>query len=102
MRPITVSQTGTGSKVIPVDRFRDSMSLQVVVTGTATWNIKWTADNVYRDAAPYQWNDPPAGALGGSASAVAHLTFPMMALQLNVTAGTGTVEVTVLQAYSES
>lgn len=102
MRPIKVSLTGVGSKVIPVDRFRDSMSVQVTVEGTATWDIKWTADNVYRDAGPYKWNDPPGGALGASADGQAQLTHPMMALQLNVTAGTGTAHLTVLQAYSES
>ena len=102
MRPIKVSQTGVGSKVIPIDRFRDSTSLQVNVTGTATWTIQWTADNVYREEGPYQWNDPPAGALGGSADAAAVLTFPAYALKLEITGGAGSVELTILQAYSES
>jgi hypothetical protein len=102
MRPIKVSQTGEGSKVIPLDRFRDSTTLQVVVEGTVTWNLKWTADNVYRDAAPYQWNDPLGGAFGSSANGNSHLTYPVMALQLNVTAGTGTAALTVLQACSEA
>jgi hypothetical protein len=101
MRPIKVSQTGTGSKVIPVDRFRDTATLQLVVSGTVTWNVKVTADNVYRDPTPYTWFDPPGGAFGSSANGLTVLTLPVMGLQLNVTAGTGTATLTVLQSCSE-
>lgn len=96
-RPTRVSITGTGEKIIPMNRFDEMTTVQIAVSGTATWTLKWTLANVQRGETPV-WADHPGGALTGSGAAVATFDFPIMALQLAQTAGAGTVEAIILQA----
>lgn len=96
-RPIRASVTGAGSKVIPVNRFETYTTVQIAVTGTVTWTLKWTLANVQRGETP-AWADHPAGALTGSGADDAVFDFPIMALQLAVASGTGTVEAIIIQA----
>lgn len=94
---LKVSQTGVGAKVVPMNRFESQSTVQIAVTGTATWTLKFTLANVQRGETPV-WADHPGGALTGSGAGVATFDFPVMALQLAVTAGTGTAEALILQA----
>lgn len=93
---VQVSQTGVGNKVIPSNRFEGTATVQIAVTGTATWTLKWTLANVQRGETPV-WADHPAGALTGAGAGAAVFDFPVMALQLAVTAGAGTATVLILQ-----
>lgn len=96
-RPIRASVTGVGSKVIPVNRFETYTTVQIAVTGTATWTLKWTLANVQRGETP-AWADHPGSALTGSGAGVGVFDFPIMALQLAVASGDGTVEAIIIQA----
>ena len=96
-RPNTVSLTGVSDVTIPVNRYDENMTVQIAVTGTATWTLKWTLANVMRGDTP-AWADHPAGALTGSAEGQAQFDFPVTALQLAITAGTGNVTAIIVQS----
>lgn len=94
---VKVSQTGVGAKVIPLNRFQRNTTVQIAVTGTATWTLKYTLANVQRGETP-AWADHPSGALTGTGAGAAVFDFPVMAMQLAVSAGAGTAEALILQA----
>lgn len=93
---IKASQTGVGAKIIPVNRFNSTTSVQVSVSGSATWTLKWTNANVQRGETPV-WADFPS-AIAGTGAVAASFSFPVMALQLAVSAGAGTAQVLIAQA----
>lgn len=94
---VKVSQTGVGAKVIPLNRFQRNTTVQIAVSGTATWTLKYTLANVQRGETPV-WADHPDGALTGTGAGATVINFPVMAVQLAVTDGAGTVEALILQA----
>jgi hypothetical protein len=96
MRPLTVSQTGVGNKVIPVNRFDDTTTLQVDTSGTVTWAVEWTADNPQLPGP--SWSDLIGGAFGGSGPSATFFGYPVRALRLSVSAGDGTATLKILQA----
>ncbi len=98
MRPVKVSQTGTGNKIVPVDYMQcpPRISAAGTITGTVTYNIEHTYDNVNDPSVTPIWFDPAANS-GKTANYDVGYEFPIMGLRLNVTAGTGTVVMTVLQ-----
>ena len=101
MRPQIFSITGTGTTAwIPLDYRQNPFNIGfgVVVNGTITYDIEHTFDDVL---------DP---AYAGSATAFKHASltaqttnkdgnyaFPIKAIRINNTAGTGTTTVTLLQ-----
>lgn len=97
MRPVQLTKVGTGkTSWVRLDRRAYTLNTLIVtrlVTGTATWNLEMTE------------NDPPSGtnfidpAINQvTASAwVVWEGYVWAYLLLNVTAGTGTVQLTVLQ-----
>lgn len=101
MRPQVISITGTGTTAwIPVDYKQNPLNigLGIVVNGTITYDIEHTFDDILN----------PAGALAPTAfkhsSLVAQTTnkdgnyaFPIRAIRINNTAGTGTTTLTILQ-----
>ena len=98
MRPVIVSQTGVGTKVVPVDYLQvpPRISAAGIVTGTATFNIEHTYSNVNDPTVTPVWFAPTADS-GKSANYDKGFEFPIMGIRLNVTAGTGSVALTVLQ-----
>ena len=101
-RPTSVSVTGVGtSNPILLDVFGSpNVSLQAVVSGTATYTIQQTLDNV-RDngAAAATWFDHPDTALvGATASKQGNYAYVPTATRINLTSGTGTVTLTAVQA----
>lgn len=96
-RPNNVSLTGVGALIIPVNRFEDSTTVQIAVTGTATWTLKWTLANVMRGDTP-AWAEHPDGAATGTGAGEVIFDFPFTALQLAITAGDGTVSAIIIQA----
>lgn len=98
MRPKSKTQTGVGTTApIPIDwRKKDfQLALQTIVTGTATYNIEHTLDNVYTVASP---NWLPNNTLQNlSVSADGNYAFPVFAIRINVTSGTGSVQLNILQ-----
>lgn len=98
MRPTKVSVSSvTTSSVVPLNYRQNpfSIGIGVVSTGTATYKVQHTFDNVLAGESP-TWFDHVDGAK--TASDDFNYAFPIMAVRLNVTAYTdGTVTMTVLQ-----
>jgi len=103
MRPITYSITGVGDgAVIPIDIYQNptTISLGVVVSGTITFTVQYTYDNVFDpnfNPATATWF-AVTGLTAGSANADAALTAPPHGVRMITTAGTGTATLTLTQA----
>lgn len=108
MRPVyvTTSDASGGTKtssIIPPDIYLNpfSVSLQTTVTGTATYTVEWTQDDIWApgyDASAGNWEDV-AGMAAATADATA--TFgpsPVRAFRMRQTAGAGSVKLAVVQA----
>lgn len=91
MRPVTVSRTGVGAIGVLVDHQTTPFALGVgvIVSGTVTYNIEHSYDGT-------NWFAPAADSGKTAAYDKGFLT-PILAVRTNVTAGTGTVTMTVLQ-----
>lgn len=103
MRPKTISQTGAGSTAwMPVD-WRQSpfnASVSVVVTGTVSYDVEHTFDDVF-DAAvtPTAWDHATLAAQ--TANGNSNYAFPIRAVRVTVNSGTGTAALTWMQAGSQ-
>ena len=99
MRQQVVSKTGTGSSaIIPMnlDSTPFNVGFGVVATGTVTYTVQHTFDNPWTTTNPV-WFDHPTVA-GETASADGNYAFPVAAIKVVVTAGSGTAQLTVIQA----
>jgi hypothetical protein len=75
------------------------MGLAVIVTGTITYKVQYTFDNVFAStyvAASGNWFDHPT--LVGSASGNSNIAYPVTGIRLSTTAGTGSATLTIIQA----
>jgi len=77
------------------------MGLAVVVTGTITYKVQYTFDNVFAKgydptAGTSTWFDHPT--LTGTTSANSNIAYPVTGIRLTTTAGTGTATLTIIQA----
>jgi hypothetical protein len=103
MRPVNVSVTGVGvSNPIPQDINVTPFNIGfgVVVTGTVTYSIQHTFDNVYStgyNPATGNWFTHP-DVVSQTVNSDGNYAFPITAMRLNVTAGTGTANLTSIQA----
>ena len=104
MRPVVLSVTGVNnSGVYAVDNYisPSNMGLAVVVSGTITYKVQYTFDNVFAQgysptAGTSTWFDHPT--LTGSASANSNIAYPVTGIRLTTTAGSGTATLTIIQA----
>lgn len=112
-RPIKgETAAGVGAHYIVTDRYADKTHIQVDAIGTVTFTVDWTADNITMDTASLaainmqpnaervdpgsaQWTNWIAS---GSADADAAEIHPIFGVRINITAGTGSVGYTILQA----
>ena len=99
MRQQVVSKTGVGSSdTIPMnlDSTPFNVGFGVVVTGTVTYTVQHTFDNPWTTTSPV-WFDHPTVA-GEIANADGNYAFPVAGIKVVVTAGSGTAQLTVIQA----
>jgi hypothetical protein len=102
MRPAVLTVTGVGSSnPYAVDTYisPNNMGMAVIVSGTITYKVQYTFDNIYANnyvPASGNWFDHPT--LAGSASANSNIAYPVTAIRLTNTAGTGTATLTIIQA----
>jgi hypothetical protein len=99
MVPKTISQTGTGTTAwYPVDFARNpfNASVSVVVTGTVTYDVEHTFDNVF-DTTITPTAFKHATLVSQTANGNSNYAFPIRAVRLNVTAGTGSAALTWMQ-----
>lgn len=101
----TVSGTVTGAgQEVPVDRYLDPgyVSAAVVVAGTLDATVQYTLDDVFAGApGPFSWL-PFNGLTGITSTASNQTTGPVSALRLLINTGTGSGQLTVVQAGAVS
>lgn len=102
MRSIVLTRSGsTGTSPLGVlDTYRSpfNVGIGVKVTGTATYTIEHTFDDVLlTNPASATWYSHVA-LVGLSVNADGNYAFPVTAVRVNMTAGTGTVTATIIQA----
>lgn len=100
---LTTSDASGGTKTSGtaiVDRHgRPEISLQAVVTGSATYTVQQTLDNVWDAAVTPTWFDhPDTNLVGATANKQGNYGYVPFAIRLRQTAGSGSVRLTILQA----
>lgn len=97
--PSIVTQTGTGTSAwIPVDHTQNAFAIGFgcVVSGTVTYDIEHTFDNIQSSTVtPTAFKHSVL--VGQSSNKDGNYAFPIRAVRINITAGTGSVTLTVLQ-----
>lgn len=104
MRPVVLSVSGVNnSGVYAVDNYisPSNMGLAVVVSGTITYKVQYTFDDVFAKgysptAGTSTWFDHPT--LTGSASLNSNIAYPVTGIRLITTAGSGGATLTIIQA----
>lgn len=94
---VTVS-SATTSSWIPVDHTQTAFAIGLgcVVTGTATYSVEHTFDDIYNpDVTPTAFTH--ASIASATTSQDGNYAFPIRAVRLNVAATTGSVAMTVIQ-----
>lgn len=99
MRPQVISITGTGTTAwIPLDYKQNpfNIGLGIVVNGTITYDIEHTFDDILA-----QGTSPTAfkhsTLVAQTTNKDGNYAFPIRAIRINNTAGTGTTTLTILQ-----
>lgn len=99
MRQQIATKTGTGSSnILPMDTYISpfNVGFGVVVTGTVTYSIQHTFDNVQTVASPVWFSHPTIAAKTDNQDG--NYAFPVAAIKVLVTSGSGTATATVIQA----
>ena len=99
MRPQVISITGTGTTAwIPLDYKQNpfNIGLGIVVNGTITYDIEHTFDDVLaQGVTPTAFKHSSLTAQ--TTNKDGNYAFPIRAIRINNTAGTGTTTLTILQ-----
>lgn len=100
---LTTSDASGGTKTSEtgiVDRHgRPEISLQVVVTGTATYSVQQTLDNIFDTSITPTWFDhPDPNLVGATSNKQGNYAYVPFAIRLRQTAGSGSARLTILQA----
>lgn len=101
MRQIRVTTTGVSasSPVILDLHGRPEISLQADVTGTATYTIQQTLDNLYDTTITPVWFDhPDTNLVTQTVDRQGNYAYVPAAVRINQTVGAGSVALTVIQA----
>lgn len=99
MRPQIISKTGTGTTAwIPLDYKQNpfNIGLGIVVNGTITYDIEHTFDDVY-DPSVTPTAFKHSSLTAQTANKDGNYAFPVRAIRINNTAGTGSTTLTILQ-----
>lgn len=103
MRPSTLSQTGMGASgvfVPDVNANPFNIGLGAVISGTVTYSVQHTFDDIFAsafDPATATWFEHPT-ITAKTANTDGNYAYPVRGIRLNVTAGTGSVTLTIVQA----
>lgn len=102
MRPVVISVSGSpsASNVYVVNNMitPTNIGLAVIVTGTITYKVQYTFDNVFDSAfnpTTANWFDHPT--LAGSASANSNIAYPVTGIRITSSAGTGSAALSIVQ-----
>jgi len=105
MRPIVVTTSNASvstqnSNPVVLDYYgRPEVSLQVVVTGSATWTVQQTLDNVLDTTATITYFDhPDTNMVTQTVNRQGNYAYIPTAVRLQQTAGSGSARLTIVQA----
>lgn len=105
MRPIRVTVSGVAASapiVISNYSVPCNTGIGVKISATATYTVQFTFDDIFASnfvAGSAVWyNSTDTNVVNATANAATNLAFPVTAVRVNVTASTGTVTMTVIQA----
>lgn len=99
--PAILKQTGVGrSGVWSPDFFQDPFNIGIgcVLSGSATYNIEHTFDDANVIGLGSVTWFPNSGITAATANANGNYQFPVRFISINITAGTGTITATFIQA----
>ena len=99
MRPQVIKQSGTGTTSwIPLDYKQSpfNVGFGLVVSGTVTYTLEHTFDDIF-DTSITPTAFSHGTVVGQTTNANSNYAFPIRAVRINVTAGTGDVTLTLLQ-----
>ena len=99
MRPIAITKSGTGTTAwIPLDYKQSpfNVGLGVVVNGTVTYDIEHTFDEVF-DPTVTPTAFKHSSLTAQTTNKDGNYAFPIRAIRINNTAGTGSTTLTILQ-----
>lgn len=99
MRPQVITQNGTGSTAwIPLDYKQSpfNVGFGVLATGTVTYTIEHTFDDVF-DSTITPTVFSHSTVINQTSNANSNYAFPIRAVRVTVTAGTGSAKLTLLQ-----
>ena len=99
MRQQIATKTGTGSSnVLVTDTYISpfNVGFGVVATGDVTYTVQHTFDNPQTTATPVWFPHPTIAAKSDNQDG--NYAFPVAAIKVLVTAGTGTAKMTMIQA----
>ena len=100
MRAIVITKTGTGSSATVPTNINTSpfnIGIGVVVSGTVSYSIQHTFDDVFDATVTPTWFNHTSLA-AQSASADGNYAFPVRGIKLLIISGAGTATATLLQA----
>lgn len=93
MRPVTRTLTGVSDVIIPVSQYDHGYRVVCDATGTVTYDVNWTNKNVLAGETPFWITETAQAAQTGDSNLF--YEGAITAFQLDITAGTGSVEITV-------
>jgi hypothetical protein len=99
MRPQVIAKSGTGTSAwIPLDYKQNpfNIGLGIVVSGTITYDIEHTFDDVF-DTAVTPVAFKHSSLVAQTANKDGNYAYPIRAIRINNTAGTGDTTLTILQ-----
>lgn len=99
MKAVVVSQTGVGTTPwVMIDTFKNpvNVGLACVHTGTVSYSVEYTYDDVFNGATATAW--PHSVIVTQTGDKDGSITFPVKAVRVNMASGTGSVTLTVLQS----
>ena len=99
MRQQIATKTGVGSSnILVADTYISpfNVGFGVVVTGTVTYTVQHTFDNVQTTASPTWFSHPTIAVKTDNQDG--NYAFPVAAIKVVVTAGDGTARMTMIQA----
>jgi hypothetical protein len=103
MRPASYIVTGVGnSPVYPADHYVSpfNVALNVVVSGTITYTVQYTFDDVFAPgyvASSGNWTSH-ASLTSQTTTKDSNIAYPVRGIRLTTSAGTGTATLTIIQA----
>lgn len=95
--------TSAASPMVALDRNSSpfNVALGCIATGTVTFTVQHTFDDIFDLAVNPTWIDQPASGINGkTANTDGNYAYPVAATRVNTTAGTGSVAMTVRQGLA--